>query len=59
MSKPSKNQSGGIRYNDGMGLSSAGSLLGSKGGHTTSPARASASRQNGQLGGRPTKSSVK
>lgn len=60
MSKPTKNQSGGIRFkDDGMSLSSAGSMLGQKGGHTTGPARAAASRENGKLGGRPGKSSVK
>ena len=60
MNKPTKTNSGGIKFSsDSQTLSSAGSLLGQKGGHTTSNARASASRENGKLGGRPTKSDVK
>ena len=59
MNKPIKSASGAIKFSDSNKLSAAGHALGVKGGHTTSPSRASASRENGKLGGHPTKSSVK
>ena len=50
MSKPKQNESGGIKYTN---LHEAAKAFGGKGGKATTPSKQSASRQNGQLGGRP------
>ena len=52
MTTPKRNDSGGLKYTE---LSSAGKTLGQKGGKSTSPAKETASRTHGGLGGRPTK----
>ena len=50
MALPTRNDAGAVRYRD---LSEAAKALGAKGGKSTSPAKESASRSNGKLGGRP------
>ena len=53
MNKPVRNDSGAIKYTT---LSAAAQTLGKKGGKSTSPPKSAASRQNGKLGGKPSKS---
>jgi hypothetical protein len=51
MNKPVKSDSGSIKFT----LSKAAKALGTKGGNVSSPAKTQAVRNNGKLGGRPTK----
>ena len=51
MNKPVKSDSGAVKFT----LSKAAKALGTKGGHVSSPAKTQAVRNNGKMGGRPTK----
>lgn len=51
MNKTVKSDSGAMKFT----LSKAAKALGTKGGHVSSPAKTQAVRNNGKLGGRPTK----
>lgn len=50
MSKPTKSQSGGIKFSaDSSSLHKAATLLGSKGGAQSSPAKTAAAQKNAEL----------
>jgi len=51
MTKPIRNDSGAVRFT----LAKAAKTLGVKGGSVSSPIKTKAVRNNGKLGGRPTK----